>query len=94
MCFEIALEMQSVLVARHREAGKRLNSIEGIGSGPMGLTPDTVKASAPYREARQDYDACHEALRRFNKWFLPKYKTELRCHRQQVRETRLAALSA
>jgi len=84
MCYEVAKEMQSVLIAHHREASAALRAVPGISSGSMGLTPDAVKASPAYREAREDYHACHEALGRFNRWFFKQYKAEIRAERRAI----------
>jgi hypothetical protein len=84
MCFEVAKEMQSVLMARHKEASAALRAVPGLGSGQLGLTPDAVKASPAYQTAREDYHACHGALRKFNAWFCKEYKAELRAERRQL----------
>jgi len=38
----------------------------GAGSGPKGLTPDAIKQSPEYQEAKRKSDAAFKALRRFN----------------------------
>lgn len=58
-------------------AGKRLGSINGVGSGPMGLTPDSVKFSPEYREARAAYDRASSMARAFNGAFVREYRREL-----------------
>jgi hypothetical protein len=72
--------------ARHeervREASARLKAIPGIGSGRLGLTPDSVKASAEYRAARAAYEEAHATAARFNERFLAKFKRELREERR------------
>ncbi len=78
MTYEVARQMKSVMEVREREAAKALSAVPGISSGPMGLTPDEVKASPEYRNAKADYEACREALRRFNAWFMREYGKEYR----------------
>lgn len=78
MCYEIARQMKSVMEARYDEASARLQGIDGVGAGPMGLTPDHVKASPEYRAAKQDFQACGDALRRFNTWFMREHGKEYR----------------
>lgn len=85
MCYEIARQMKSVMEAREREASAALQRVPGISSGPMGLTPDAVKASPEYRNAKADYEACREALRRFNAWFMREYASEYRAERKARR---------
>lgn len=41
------------------------------GGGPMGLTPDTVKATAEWQQAKQAYDKAFQALRAFNTTYKP-----------------------
>lgn len=81
MCFEIAKEMRSVIEAQERDAAKALRAVPGLGSGPNGLTPDSVKFSEPYRAAKAEYEARRQMLRRFNQWFTRTYKAELRAER-------------
>jgi len=47
-------------------AASRVLKALGANSGPMGLTPDTVKQSPEYQEAKRKSDAAFKALRRFN----------------------------
>lgn len=85
MCYEVAKEMKAVMEAREREAAAVLKAVPGLGSGPMGLTPDEVKASPQYLQAKGDWEACWHALRRFNAWFLREYGREYRKERRQAR---------
>lgn len=39
--------------------------------GPLGLTPDAVKASAEWKAAKRSSDAAFTALRRFNQQYRP-----------------------
>ncbi len=78
--------------ARLRAASARLNAIPGIGSGPMGLTPDSVKQSAEYREARATYDDLHKLLGRLNARNVKRFAPELRAEREAARAAKLAAL--
>lgn len=54
------------LEAERNQASAALKAIPGIGSGALGLTPDSVRAAQAYQAARQAYQRAHEALRRFN----------------------------
>lgn len=56
-----------VLEAQRKAAAATLGSLPGIGSGPMGLTPDSVKASPEYQAAKAAHAHAFDALRRFNK---------------------------
>lgn len=46
-----------------RRACANLAAIPGVGSGPMGLTPDAVKFSPAYRAAKAEMDRLFTALR-------------------------------
>lgn len=48
------------------EAGAALRAIPGVSSGPLSLTPDSVKARPDYIAARRAYDAAFKALRDHN----------------------------
>lgn len=44
--------------------------------GPLGLTPDDVKASPAWRADHAAYERAHAAARQFNAWFCKAFKTE------------------
>jgi len=74
-----------------RRASARLNAIPGTGSGPNGLTPDSVKATPEWREAYFAYQQAHNSLRELNGRCVRLFKRELARERQEAREARLAA---
>ena len=51
---------------RYQAAAKALKAIDGVGSGNMGLTPDSVKSSPEYRLAKGRLDRAFQDLRRVN----------------------------
>lgn len=55
--------------------------------GPMGLTPDHIKFSPPYRQAKANYDAAFAQERRVNAYLNKHFKKE----QQQERRERYAA---
>lgn len=61
-----------------REAAARLRAVPGIGAGPMGLTPDSVKAGPAYREARAYHAAAFERLRALNGLAARHYRPQCR----------------
>jgi hypothetical protein len=77
MTFPEALAMQNRLMGYLADASKRINSLPGVGGGPMGLTPDEYKTPA-LRAARMAYEAHRQELGRFNSWFLKRWKAESR----------------
>jgi len=57
---------QNQLYAELKAASQTLNTLkEGI-TGPMGLTPDSVRETPEYQAAKRNYQRAFEAVRRFN----------------------------
>lgn len=81
--FRAAKMQRDALAAAVVMASKRWNAIAGIGSGPMGLTPDAVKFSPEYRAARAAYERAHAAAAKFNRSFCKAFARELREERRQ-----------
>ncbi len=55
------------------------------GSGPMGLTPDHVKATPEWKAYRIAHDTAFAALRNFNGWYVKTFKKEIRAERRLAR---------
>jgi len=51
-------------------------------SGPMGLTPDSVRTSPEFRKAKADFDSAFSALRKFNQYFVKEFSKEYRKYRE------------
>lgn len=81
--YEKALSIKAKLEAKLDEASARMRSIEGVGSGPLGLTPDHVKASEAFIWARAEYNDALAELRGFNTEFM-------RVYGKRYREDRVA----
>lgn len=82
MTYEEAKAARDAIEARLKAASDTLKAIPGIGSGPMGLTPDHIKSSPEYREANRAYLAIHHELRRFNSAFTKQYRREIAAERR------------
>lgn len=85
MTYATAKAAREALQEQTRIAGDRLKAIPGVGSGPMGLTPDHVKNSPDYKDARLTYDRAFEAERRYNALFVKMYKREIQADRKARR---------
>lgn len=87
----VKLQLESDMAA----AGRAWNAIPGVGSGAIGLTPDSVKQSPEYRRARLAYDAAARAVRDYNRAFMREhgrqYCADLRRERAAAYQTREAA---
>lgn len=66
------------LEARVDAASARLKAIPGVGAGPMGLTPDSVKALPAWKAARAEFNAAFGALRALNAKYAARYRREER----------------
>jgi hypothetical protein len=64
-------------------ASKAFRAIAGIGSGPMGLTPDAIKFSPDYRLAKVRFDVAFAALRDFNGEFHKTFAAEIKAERRE-----------
>lgn len=91
MTYQEFRQEQSRLWAAMDNAGARLKAIPGVGSGAMGLTPDSVKQSAAYRDARREFDSAMRALQRFNAANVKRFAKEAAAERRAQREA-LASL--
>jgi hypothetical protein len=92
--FPFAQAKRDGLEAAAAEASRALNAIPGIGSGPMGLTPDAVKFSPAYRLARARYDKAAAELRAFAGMMSRNFPRELKAERDARRAEREARLTA
>lgn len=58
--------------------------------GPTGLTPDHVKESPEFQQAKRAFDASFRRLRDFNAIFLKKFKKEYRAYMGAKRQCTVA----
>lgn len=79
--FEEAKAEQAELEAQVKELGSILRSMSGGDS--MGLTPDYIKKSPEWREAKAAYNEAFRELQSFNKWFTKTFKSEIRADRRK-----------
>ena len=56
-------------------------ALEAFPKGPLGLTPDAVKATPEYKAAKQAFDKAHSELRAFNSWYVKACKKEIAADR-------------
>ena len=82
MDYQAAKTIADQLHATVKATGKALGSIEGVGTGSMGLTPDSVKRSEEYKAARAAYDLAHHRARTFNATYVRTFKNEIRADRR------------
>lgn len=79
MTYAEAKQMQETLWQRMTSLGENLNTFP---KGPMGLTPDTVKASPEFKLAKRNFNQAFEQLRMFNKFYLKTFKAEIKADRR------------
>ena len=68
--YDLALTCLNNLYAEHAAASLALRAIPGSGSGPMGLTPDHVRARPDWQAANERYNVAHAAVRSFTPSFM------------------------
>ena len=90
MSFAIAKVTASLLESDYSAASRNFKAIPGVGSGPMGLTPDDVRARPDYRIAKEAMDKAFAALRVFNAGYVKRFKKELALERKAKREGKVS----
>ena len=88
--FSIFKATRDALDAELSAATKSLKAIPGHASGPMGLTPDAVKALPAWQAARARLDRAFAAVRAFNGANVKRYARELKAERDAKRERALS----
>ncbi len=78
MTYQEAKDQANKLYTQVEVAGRAL---EVFPTGPLGLTPDAVKATQEYRAARAAYAAAFQTLQRWNRWYVKAYWQELAAER-------------
>ena len=63
--------IEAARTALHTEYQTVSAALKAFPRGPLGLTPDSVKASAEWKAAKRASDAAFAALRRFNATYKP-----------------------
>lgn len=85
MTYALAKIVYEEFERQQKEASAALRAIPGVGSGPMGLTPDAVKFSPEYRAAKARCDAVAKAAKPFFLNFAKQYKKEIIAERDARR---------
>lgn len=73
------------------EASAALRAVAGVSSGPLSLTPDSVKARPDYIAARRAYDAAFKVLRDHNGALTKEQKRALADMRAKERDAKRGA---
>jgi hypothetical protein len=64
----------------------RWKAIPGNGAGPMGLTPDSVKAGPAWQSCNREHARAFAELRRLNAYGVKRFARELALERRAARE--------
>lgn len=78
--FEEAKAESDLLEQEEHAAGAALNAFP---RGPMGLTPDAVRATIEYKNAKTRWGKAFKALQCFNVTFVKQFAKELREERKR-----------
>ena len=77
--YETALSERDRLEVAANNAGAALSELtKGVECGPMGLTPDHIKATPEWKNARRLFDSAFQDVRLFNVPFIRTYKKQWR----------------
>jgi len=75
MGYAQAKERHDQLHAEYERTGRALKALSG--GGPMGVTPDSVRATPKWQNAKHAADAAFAALRAFNEEYTRRFKREI-----------------
>ncbi len=92
--YETFKTIRANIEAARTVASDRLHAIPGIGSGPMGLTPDAIRATPEYRSAKYQYDGAFLALQHHNGKYCREFASEIRADIHAEHIAKLASRSA
>lgn len=84
--YAFALAQHDKIESAYLDAVAAHHAACGTERGPMGLTPDHVKASPEWRTTRTTMDRAQRNLANFNRGFLKLYKTEWKATLQSRRK--------
>ncbi len=79
MNYAIAKQVKAQLESEERQAAEALKAFP---KGPMGLTPDSVKATPEWKAAYLAHAAAFQALRKFNGSYFKAFKKEIAAERK------------
>lgn len=77
-----ARAIKDKLESEFARLSRALRAIEGVGSGPNGLTPDSVRSSAKFISAKREADLAFNALKDFNSKFCKTFAKEYAADRK------------
>ncbi len=79
VAFEIAKQNAEVARKASKSTGEALNAFP---KGAMGITPDAVRATPEWKEAKAAFDRCFAAERAANSFLTKNFKRELLADRK------------
>lgn len=82
MSYAAAKAVRDQLERDWRAASEALNALPGASTGPMGLTPDHVRATAAWQAAKAAYELRLASLQAFNRQFVKLYRADIRAERR------------
>lgn len=78
-------EAKALAATLDAEASRLGAILQAFPKGPMGLTPDAVRATAEWKLAKHQFDAAFAKLRNFNGAFTKAFAKEIREERRARR---------
>lgn len=86
MTYAIAKQAAKFAEDQHKAAWKELKAISGDERGPMGLTPDHIKATKEWQEAFAKERKAFSEMRAVNMYLSKHYKKEIRAEQRKRRD--------
>ena len=83
MSYTIQKQVKQSLENDVEQAEKDLQEFDKYGKGPMGLTPDHVRAMPEYKKAKADFDKAFTIMQKFNQQFVKQFKKEIAKERRE-----------
>ncbi len=83
---KLNFEQATIEKAAHEAAVAEASAaLERFPRGPMGLTPDVVRATSEYRSAKRAYDIAFREMQKFNVFYTKAFKAEYAALRKRTR---------
>ncbi|PGK51864.1 hypothetical protein CN918_29165 [Priestia megaterium] len=80
MNFEEAKREKKELEESNKIHSAKLNTFE---KNAMGMTPDHIRRTSEWQQAKQDFNQSFARLRNFNSWYVKTFKKEIQADRRK-----------
>ena len=88
MTYEEAKQKQNILEQAYEKASEAIRNVPNVGTGQLGLVPDSVKATPEYQKASKEYNKAFQEYRNFNRIVNKTFRKEMANDRAKRTEER------